>query len=227
MIPSLQKENPQQGPGENSFSEPDSLRSLNSFLLITLALIYLVVRFGFTQTLDSLGTYASYIFEVECVVIALILQRKNILEWLAFKGNFTRNLPLALASGFAIFKLAQIFGIVIPFDLRSREIIFFLLAVAPILEELLFRFLLWKPIQILTRRPVMALLGTSLLFSYSHLHAIWFVPEEFHRFVVFQTVYTLFLAFVCGHSVYKHRSLSGAMALHFAFNLGFFLASFV
>lgn len=227
MTTSLQNENPKQGSAEYSFTESDFPRSLNSLLHIALALIYLIVRFGFTQTLDSLGTYASYIFEVECVVIALILQRKNILEWFAFKGNFTRNLPLALASGFAIFKLAQVFGILIPFDLRSREIIFFLLAVAPILEELIFRFLLWNPIQILTRRPVIALLGTSLLFSYSHLHAIWFVPEEFHRFVVFQTIYTLLLAFACGHYVYKHRSLSGAMALHFAFNLGFFFASFV
>lgn len=208
-------------------ASPALAKSLNSILLLALALIYLVIRFGFTQTLDSLGGYASYIFELECVIIALILNRKTLRDWFTLEGGFTKTFPLSLLCGFAVFKLAQVLGIVVPFDLGSREIIFFLLIVAPILEELLFRFLLWQPIQILTQKPILALLGTSLLFSYSHLHAMWFVPAEFHQFILFQTAYTLFLAMACGFYVYRHRSVSGAMLIHFAFNLGFFLASLI
>jgi membrane protease YdiL (CAAX protease family) len=65
---------------------------------------------------------------------------------------------------------------------------------------------------------------SSLIFSYSHLHAIWFVPPEYDKFILYQTAYTLPLAFACAYVLRRQRSLLSSVAVHAAFNFGFFLA---
>jgi membrane protease YdiL (CAAX protease family) len=108
-------------------------------------------------------------------------------------------------------------------DIKSKETAFFLLAVAPILEELVFRFTLFAAIKRATDETK-AWIITSLLFSYSHLHAIWFVPTEYSKFLIYQTAYTLPLGLVCGFMVRKRGSLIAAILVHAAFNLGFYFA---
>lgn len=186
---------------------------------------YLVIRFGFTTQLDALGNYSSYIFEVLCVSVAIGLFGKKIFTTFKVFKSVSYGMVISLGAGFGIFKLAGAFSIDIPFDLKGTETILFLLAVAPILEEAIFRFLVWQPIQYISQRPVIALVSTSLIFSYSHLHAIWFVPAEVHNFIIYQTVYTFLLGLACGFYVYRYSSLACAILIHFAFNLGFYLAS--
>lgn len=191
-----------------------------------LAVLYLLIRFILPQTLDALGGYASYYFEIALVGIATLFTGKSFLrlfqtrEW-----NFLRTLGAGLA-GFAVYRLAVYSDIAIPFDLRAKETIVLLLVVAPLLEELIFRFFLWQPIAWLTNQPILAWFFTSLLFSYAHFHAYWFAPPELYKFVLYQTLYTLPLGFACGYCLFQYRSLRGAMLVHLGFNLGFFVASF-
>ena len=191
----------------------------------TLVSLYLVIRFGFTQQLDALGTYSSYVFEVFCVSVALALFGKEIFTALTIRKQVSYGMVLGAAGGFGVYKFAASMGILIPFDLSGRETILFLLVVAPILEEAIFRFLVWQPIELLSRRRAITLVTTSAIFAYSHLHAIWFVPPEIHNFILYQTAYTFLLGLACGYYVYHHSSLACAMLIHFCFNLGFFLAS--
>lgn len=195
------------------------------YLLTFLALIYLTIRFVFTQHLDALGAYGSYIFEVICVVVASLLLGRRTLTSLNFTKTVTIGAIISVVLGFGTFKAAGILNIQIPFDLKGTETLLFLLVVAPILEEAIFRFFLWQPVQFLTCRPSLALIATSLLFSYSHFHAYWFVPSEIHSFIIYQTAYTFLLGLACGHYVYRYSSLTSAMLIHFGFNLGFYCGS--
>lgn len=207
---------------ETRMSRADREISL-TLLLCGIAAFYLAVRFGLTTRLDALGTYASYIFEIGLVILTALILRPR-LAW----GSLIRLWPIAgalvlLAAGFGIQKLARISGLTIPMNVSEGETVLFLIVVAPILEEFVFRFLLWKPIERATSAKT-AWITTSLLFAYSHLHAIWFVPAEYQKFLIYQTAYTLPLGLACGWMLRKQNSLLPAILLHFAFNLGFFLA---
>src|SRR4051812_43974625 len=96
---------------------------------------YLIVRFFFTSQLDALGTYASYYFEGVLVSICLYLYSDQKNRWLATPRSLAALAPLSFIGGFAIFKLAGLLGIAIPFDLRSHQLILFLIVIAPVLEE--------------------------------------------------------------------------------------------
>lgn len=138
---------------------------------------------------------------------------------LAFGG------AISLVAGGAIYRFAEAKGIAIPFDLSSREAVVFLILVAPVLEEAIFRYFLWKPIELLTNRTI-ALLITTLLFSYSHFHAYWFYPSEIHPFIFYQSAYTLGVGLAAGYFVWRYNAIWGAILVHFAFNIGFYLAHF-
>tara|TARA_B110001454_G_C12723340_1_gene436806 strand:+ start:21993 stop:22673 length:681 start_codon:yes stop_codon:yes gene_type:complete len=201
--------------------------SIRSYAIMILALVYLVIRFAFTAQLDALGVYSSYIFEVICLVLAAAILGKRTLTNLSFTKSVLPWTPVSLVAGFAIYKAAGPLEILIPFVFNTPETLIFLLIVAPVLEEAIFRFFLWQSFQISTRGRIIALILTSLIFSYSHLHAIWFVAPEIHKFVLFQTAYTLALGFACGFFVYRYASLTSAILIHFAFNLGFYIASII
>lgn len=194
---------------------------------VALAFLYLVIRFGFTVQLDSLGEYASYFLEVVAVLVAIGLAGKSFFEMLSLRRSLVFGAMSTLIAGFAVYKLASVLGILIPFDLRGTETLVLLLLFSPILEEFIFRFLLWQPIDSLLKRPVLTWVVTSFIFSYSHLHSIWFVPAEIHPFIIFQTIYTLILGFTCGYYVFRQKSLLGAILTHFFFNLGFYIASLI
>ncbi|HPI41129.1 MAG TPA: CPBP family intramembrane metalloprotease [Pseudobdellovibrionaceae bacterium] len=199
--------------------------NIRIYLLLGLVFFYLAVRFIFTKELDSMGAYSSYIFEVFNVLVAVLLAEKYFTHF--FKLN-KRSVQFSLGSlffGFLIFQSASFFKIQFPFDFTQFEMILFLLVVAPLLEEFIFRFFLWYPFEKLFTSSVIPWILTTLLFSYSHLHAIWFVPAEFHNFIIYQTIYTLFLGAFCGYFVFRYKSLLGAILTHFTFNLGFYLGS--
>ena len=198
---------------------------VRKYSLIFLAVIYLVIRFGFTQQLDGLGEYASYVFEVVCLAITILLVGGAFLSTLRPAKAASYGMIIALIAGFAALKGAVALDMFVPFDLQAKETILLLLIVAPLLEESIFLFMLWQPVQILTKKPVIALLVSALLFSYSHFHAIWFTPPEVHQFIIYQSLYTLVLALGCGYYVYRYSSLASAICIHFAFNLGFYIAS--
>ena len=198
------------------------------YLLIFIALFYLIIRYGFTHQLEGIkNDYITYYFEAICVVAAIIVTGKDFLKELKFHKSAFYGMAISLITGMGIFKLTGVLGLSSPFTFNNIEILLLLLVVAPILEELIFRWLLWHPIESLTKKPVVSLIVCALLFSYSHFHVLWFVfllPDDLRYFIYYQTAYTLILGLGCGYYVYRYRSLTGAIAVHFAFNLGFYLA---
>ena len=190
-----------------------------------LLLAYLIVRFFFTHWLDSLGTYSSYILEFTLIAIAFSFDVSQLFSQFKLNKKLCLLALLFAPFGFIVYKLAYVLQIAIPFDLKGTETLFFLLIIAPILEESIFRFFIWTPLEKMHR--TLAYFTTSILFSYSHFHAVWFVPEAVQGFIYYQTAYTFLLALACGYSVLRYSSLAGAMLIHFLFNLGFYLASFL
>lgn len=200
------------------------LSTSRKYILLILAAVYLIVRFFLTPQLDDFGPYGSYYFEAFCVIMAIGLFGNQVFTFLTPTTAVIFGSPIAIVVGFLIFKSARLTGIQIPFEFKNKETLLFLLVIAPILEEGIFRFFLWQPIQLLSGSRLTALIITSSLFSYSHLHALWFVPFEMHNFIMYQSVYTFFLGIACGLYVYRYSSLTSAILIHFAFNLGFYLA---
>jgi membrane protease YdiL (CAAX protease family) len=194
-----------------------------TYLLAGLAAFYLVISFGATKQLDAIGEYTSYIFEIGLVGFAVVLLRPHLSLRRVFKPLTLLISFISLVVGFAVLKIARISGLAVPIDVNNKQTVIFLLAVAPVLEELIFRFMLFKPFERIWNSKF-AMVATSLLFSYSHLHAIWFVPPEYDKFIIYQALYTLPLAFACAWMIRRQTSLLSAILVHAMFNLGFFLA---
>ena len=108
-------------------------------LWLTLAVFYLATRFGFTAELDAFGPYTSYTLELILVGIGLGLSRKTIIQDLKLHRYCTYFFIPALIAGSAAYIGAEKVAAPIPFNLQGFETLFFLLLVAPILEELVFQ----------------------------------------------------------------------------------------
>lgn len=186
-----------------------------------LSLFYLVVRFFFASSLDAIGPYTSYAFELLLIGAACFLTRRQISVYFTVSQRAIVTSLLALPAGYLVYEAASPLGLFIPFQLDGIETVFFLLVVAPFVEEFLFRYFIWRPLETLVH-PVAAYVITTLLFAFSHFYAFWFVGEDFRGFIYYQTAYTFFLALACGYSMFRKHSLLGAILIHFFFNLGFY-----
>lgn len=192
---------------------------------IGLVAAYLAVRFLFTRQLDGFGMYASYAFEAAFVALCLALHRKKFrLLPPKLPRAFLAQAAAALMLGMAVYQATKPFDIVIPFDFTRAETVFFLLAVGPLLEELLFRQALWHALGSALKDPRRVLLATAALFSFAHFHAYFFMPEPLQPFVLYQTAYTLALGLWWGFSFQRsEQAFLVPLTLHFGFNLGFYL----
>ena len=187
-----------------------------------LVAIYLVLRFGFDAQLEALNPWSMYLIEVVLVGVSIGKYRAGFKTLLNFPYRLIMYSLLAMFAGLVSAYGAIAIGLPIPFDTSAMSGVAMLLLVAPILEEGVFRFFLWWPFE-RRNKPTWAWGFTTLCFSYAHWHAAWTVPVEWQGFLAYQTCYTLVLGLACGAAVYFLRSLTGAILLHFAFNLGFFI----
>lgn len=189
--------------------------------ILALAL-YLVLRFCFNTQLDAFGDWAMYAVEGVFAGTSLVMYRNSLRHSLALPGQLCWLPMVALFAGLFVAYGAIVIGLPVPFDTSGGGGIFLLLVVAPVLEEVLFRHFLWKPWEKRGKRTL-AWWFTTILFAYAHWHPTWDVPIEWHGFLAYQTLYTLGLGLACGAMVYRWNSLPGAILLHAAFNLGFWL----
>ena len=173
----------------------------------------------------SISEYYSYAFEVAFVVAAYGVFRRRVVLWKCPGRGDVLGTVLALLGGGAVFKAAAPLGAPIPFDLSARETLFLLLVVAPILEELIFRMALWEAFRSFLKSERQVLAVTTFLFALGHFAAYWFVPAQFHHFVLYQTSYVLLLGCFAGWRRMKADAVVAGVWVHFGFNLGFFLAS--
>jgi membrane protease YdiL (CAAX protease family) len=99
-----------------------------------------------------------------------------------------------------------------------------LLVFAPILEELVFRQTFQRVlIKNMGGKRVTSML-VAAIFAFSHLIGLSVLPVEYVPFIGFQVFYTFILGVICGQALLRFHSVFAPMALHFIFNLIFYIA---
>ncbi len=191
---------------------------------VLLILTFLITEYFLQGSIETLGTYAIYIGELILVSLFFIIFNDHELQPAKPDKSGFALLSSLLVMGFLSRALAGTMGIIIPFDFHSTETLIFLLAVGPLLEELLFRGLLHRTFQELLENTVATSVITSLMFSYSHFQAYFKVPADFQPFIFYQTGYTFLLALLCTIVRIRH-GLIWAILAHALFNFGFYLGN--
>lgn len=165
----------------------------------------------------------SVLFDVFLIVSGVSLLRQKVwmgdIEW---KGFAIRGLCV-VAIAILCVGLTNLLGLSSPFRYLEQPFLQ-LLVMAPILEELVFRGVFFGLGEKARVKSDVNVLYNSLLFSLSHVPAIWILEREFHTFIVFQMFYTLALGFICSQSRLKSQGLLSPVLLHFLFNLVFYIA---
>lgn len=194
---------------------------------LTLIITYIAARFVYSAHLDAISPYGSYFFEVAFVAIATLIYKPKFS--IGLEGSLRKiliaDLVIPLSVGLTVFLLTTPLGLTVPFELKSAETLFFLLLAGPILEELVFRFALWQPIEALTGRRWAAVHLTTALFSFAHFYSYFFVPAEFRPFIIYQSIYVIWLGYYCAIRKNETNSVRHPTIVHLAFNMGFFLGS--
>ncbi|OQW46105.1 MAG: hypothetical protein A4S09_16860 [Proteobacteria bacterium SG_bin7] len=192
---------------------------------LILLFVYIGLRFIYPASLDQIGPYAPYAFEVIFCINAVYLFRSRLKLKIKFNKTIFWYLLTTTVAGFCVFSLALPLGLFIPFNLKNPELIFLLIVIGPILEEFIFRFAFWHALEKLFSNKL-ALPLTTVIFSYSHFQAYFLVPADFKHFVIYQTIYTLFLGWWLGSCYRKYSVLSIPILFHIVFNLGFLVGFF-
>jgi len=166
----------------------------------------------------------SYLFDLLIIVVGtLLLKKENI------NIGKTKLKPLVLKIFvIIIFAFMTIFfSKWVEFNAPFKYIellIIQLLILAPIIEELIFRGIFFTFAQRLKLKLHVNIFFNAILFSLSHLPAIWILPKEFHSFILFQLFYTFFLGWICAKSRHQTKGILEPILLHFVFNSVFYFA---
>ncbi|MEZ4872732.1 MAG: CPBP family glutamic-type intramembrane protease [Bdellovibrionales bacterium] len=202
------------------------LKTYSNWLGALLLAIYVIFREGFDYPFwANKPSYWSYIAEILFVLLVFVSLPIDRNQFKSFKIKY--DLYALVFLGLMVHWFGTSIGIVVPLDLEQPLTVALLLLVAPLLEELVFRFALWECFQNIVKKPVIIIVFTALLFSLSHFKAVFYLPKEFHPFIIYQTIYTLLLGLILGWQKHRRNSLPHAITGHFYFNLGFYLATII
>lgn len=196
---------------------------------IFLIIFFIVSRVFLNSLWEQISVYYSYLYELLFVIGVFFYVKNKQRTKFKFKidfTNFLRLLPWPFL-GFFIYQLAVKAQIIIPFDFRPFEIKVMLLLIAPILEELIYRYALWELFDNLTENNEIKIWFSSIMFSIGHLLAMFMIGPEFRPFVLYQAIYVVVLSIACSKIRIETKSILSSILLHFLFNLGFYFGSLV
>ena len=165
----------------------------------------------------------SYIFDLLFALgVSFIFRLPWKFRWNINKQTFIAVLEVLAVASASIFAIWYM-DIESPFRLVNG-LEWHLLFFAPILEELVFR----QTFQRLLIKQVGGKRVTSMLvasiFAFSHLIGLTVLPVEYVPFIGFQVFYTFVLGLICGQALLRFHSVLAPIALHFLFNLSFYIA---
>lgn len=197
---------------------------MHYLFLVVIPIIYFSISWYFPwEKLQFNSTVSvSYIFDI--VFTAMILayyKQKNFWGKLQLNGLLVRG-STVLVCAFLCVWLSKILGLKAPFKYLEQPFLQ-LLILAPIIEELVFRGGFYK-IGEKVRHPHFNHSYNAVLFSISHLPAIWFLPQEFRSYIIYQLIYTLVLGWLCSKARERSAGVLEPVILHFIFNLVFYIA---
>lgn len=213
------------------FTTNDNILSMQfinrKYFSIILLIIYFCFRYYPLQNISS-SAYFSYALEVVVSFSFFIIHREKLKFIFLELKNYKSLLILNFIIGVLLFCVEiSPLAIQIPFDLTQSETIIFLLVVAPVLEEFIFRFFVWHTIAQFSN-GFTSLIVTSCAFSLSHFYSYWFVPNDYHPFIFYQSLYTLILSYFWGRAYLKSgNNLAVPIGAHFLLNLGFYIGSLI
>ena len=194
---------------------------------ILLLLTYLVPSFLFDFMFEFWQGFVPYYFEFIFVAVVAFIYRKKLKFEIFSESKIGKSILIYTVAGFLTLVFAKIFSTELPFDLKNRGVLIFLLFLGPLLEEFIFRFSLWHLIKKITKCEKTALYLTTCLFSLAHFKAVLIIKDPFLTFVVFQSLYTMILGRQLGERYLKRKSLTEVILLHSFYNAGFWIASMV
>jgi membrane protease YdiL (CAAX protease family) len=165
----------------------------------------------------------SYLFDILfCISCLIIFKLQLSFGKQDLKGSISRAIAIVSIAVFTLF-MTNLF--VLPAPFKYIELLFLqILVLAPIVEELVFRYALFGALDKYFKNKNFLLLSNAILFSLSHAPAIFILPEEFHGFIYAQLVYTFFLGWICAKARLKTGSIVEPVLLHFVFNFIFYIA---
>lgn len=185
--------------------------------------LFLLIRFGGDGFWRTLPYEMSYLFELGFVVLVVGVYRKQV-SWKWVQKETMKNSIFSFGFGFLVAYSVEPLGLPMPFDFSSKETIFLLLIVAPVLEELVFRMALWELIAKIFTSIKLQICLSGVLFALGHFLAFFHVPEAYQSFVLYQTGYTLLLGFYLAWNRYRAGTVFNPILFHFCFNFGFYFA---
>ena len=175
------------------------------------------------KSVNAFWPYTSYLVDICAVVGFIILFKKRPNFRISYSVEHIMALMLGGVTIFFIFLMPQIN---IPFDFKSYETIIFLCLVAPILEELVFRFMIIEGLNTKIKNIYLLTTLSALIFSLVHLQAYTVVNPIYKSFVIYQATYTFLLGLWWAFAYLKSRNLYHVMAMHMLFNFGFWLTAY-
>jgi membrane protease YdiL (CAAX protease family) len=184
--------------------------------------MFVLIDYVFTGQLNKFGPYTSYLAEAIFILLATVFYVSRLKLRFSLSKSYLLQLPLAVLSGFIIYKGAGILGLTIPFDLKSQETVVFLLFIGPLIEEGLYRHALWFPLQDIFGNRFLVVIGTAVIFAAGHFAAYYGVPAVLQSFVIYQTAYVLVIGIWWGIVRAQKDSVAATLPLHVLFNLGFY-----
>lgn len=195
-------------------------------LLLFFPIIYFSIAWFFPwgKIQPDMTVSISYVFDLFFVAVLWSLTRnKKII------GNIKLNKLIGKIIITGIFALLCIF---ISHTLKLKTPFKYIdhlwlqiLILAPIIEELVFREAIFELHKKLKLKMKYLIIANALLFSISHIPALFYLPPEFHSFIYFQIIYTVGLGWMCAKSKQQTLGISEPILLHFLFNLIFFIAA--
>ena len=194
---------------------------LKLLFLVSLIFVYFGVAWFFpweTIQIDSTVS-VSYLWDV-CFSLLIGFLFHLSPRGAKAKGLWTRSLAIFLL---AVLSIGFLRMVAYPVPFRYLELpILQLLVLAPLFEELVFRYAILGGLLKELNSKNKALLASSFLFSLSHLPGAWHLPPEFTPFIMIQLVYTFAMGWVIGKARVRTGGILEPVALHFLFNLCFY-----
>jgi membrane protease YdiL (CAAX protease family) len=193
-------------------------------MIFLVFIIYYVLVFFFPfEGLKLMPSISSiYLFEIIFITVVSILFKIHLNFRLQKIRGIVIKLLLTLALAAISLGVIKYFNFETPFKHLDNYILQ-LIVLAPIIEELIYRHVLFG---LLAKKKIdnqNHLFFNSMLFSFSHAIAFFSLPSVFYPFIFLQLFYTFVLGWIITKSRIDHVGIQVPILLHFVFNLLFLL----
>ncbi len=196
--------------------------------LICFITFYFVASWALGQLFQG-TSWGPYLFDLIFVISVVVFFKKRIqpgfkIEVRDLVESFLMLILLLVVALWGTYLIVMRFGHQHPF-LFIDNLFVQMVIVAPLWEEVIFRHAWWTYLEkIFGNNKRKIVLFSAIIFSLSHAVALFFLPEAFRLFIIWQVVYTFFLGLSCSLVRLFSRGLFWPIVFHFIFNLSFYMA---